>query len=59
MSKEEVVKALEDLKQQYAPITIDITPNDENTSNRTKARKRVLSTTEESDEQAPPESRIN
>ena len=62
MSKEEVVKALEDLKQQYAPLTIDITPNDKttkNTSNRAKARKRVLSTTEESDEQAPPEGRLN
>ena len=62
MSKEEVVKALEDLKQQYAPITIDITPNDKttkNTSNRNKARKRVLSTDEESDEQAPPEVRLN
>ena len=62
MSKEEVVKALEDLKQQYAPLTIDITPNDKttkNTSNRNKARKRVLSTDEESDEQAPPEVRLN
>ena len=28
MSKEDVLKALEELKQSYAPVTIDITPED-------------------------------
>jgi len=43
MSKEEVLKALEELKQSYAPITIDVTPESEpNASNRSKARERIL-----------------
>jgi phage terminase small subunit len=44
MSKEDVLKALEEIKNSYAPITIDITPEekDENTSNRNKARSRLL-----------------
>ena len=38
-----VLKALEELKQSYAPITIDVTPKEkENASNRGKARKRLL-----------------
>ena len=44
MSKEDVLKALEEIKNSYAPITIDVTPTekDENTSNRNKARGRIL-----------------
>ena len=44
MSKEDVLKALEEIKNSYAPITIDVTPTekDENTSNRNKARGRLL-----------------
>ena len=50
MSKEDVLKALEEIKNSYAPITIDITPEekDENTSNRNKARSRLLQTSERS-----------
>ena len=43
MSKDEVLKALEEIKDSYAPITIDITP-EENASNRDKARGRLLQT---------------
>lgn len=43
MSKEEVLKALEEIKQSYAPITIDITPEEkDNAGNRDKARGRLL-----------------
>ena len=50
MSKDEVMKALQEINQQYAPITIDITPQRTgNTSNRDKARVRVLSTDENGD----------
>jgi hypothetical protein len=43
MSKEEVLKALEEIKNQYAPITIDVTPTREsNSGNRAKARSRIL-----------------
>ena len=42
MSKDEVLKALEEIKDSYAPITIDITPEEKNTSNRDKARGRLL-----------------
>ena len=43
MSKEEVLKAIAELKQQYEPVTIDITPNDKaNAGNRQKARERLL-----------------
>ena len=39
MSKDEVLKALEEIKQSYAPITIDITPEEQdNSANRRKAR---------------------
>ena len=43
MNKDEVLKALEEIKDSYAPITIDITP-EENASNRDKARGRLLQT---------------
>ena len=43
MSKDEVMKALQEIKQTYAPGTIDITPEGEsNTQNRAKARSRLL-----------------
>lgn len=43
MSKDEVMKALQEIKQTYAPVTIDITPEGEsNTQNRAKARSRIL-----------------
>lgn len=47
MSKDEVLKALEEIKNSYAPITIDITPEEkDNTGNRDKARGRLLQTSE-------------
>ena len=47
MNKDEVMKALKEIKDSYAPITIDVTPEgSHNTSNRDKARKRLV----ESDE---------
>ena len=32
MSKEEVMKALKEIKESYAPVTIDITPEENNHS---------------------------
>jgi hypothetical protein len=51
MSKEDVLKALEEIKNSYAPITIDVTPTEENenASNRNKARGRLLQASEGSD----------
>ena len=50
MSKDEVMKALEEIKQSYAPVTIDITPEGEsNTQNRAKARSRILAANEDGD----------
>ena len=50
MSKDEVLKALEEVKQQYAPITIDVTPEGQsNTGNRNKARVRLLANDEDGD----------
>ena len=47
MSKEEVLKALQELKESYAPVTINITPEGKsNSGNRGKARKRLLETDE-------------
>jgi len=47
MSKEDVLKALEEIKNSYAPITIDITPEEkDNASNRDKARGRILQASE-------------
>ena len=47
MSKEEVEKALKEIKEQYAPITIDVTQTEEsNKQNRSQARKRILSADE-------------
>jgi len=50
MSKDEVLKALQELKESYAPITIDVTPEGEsNSGNRRKARKRLLEADEGGD----------
>jgi phage terminase small subunit len=50
MSKDEVLLALEEIKQNYAPITIDITPAGEsNTQNRDKARSRLMEVDEGGD----------
>jgi hypothetical protein len=55
MSKEEVLKALEELKNNYAPITIDVTPVEEQTDSRKKARGRILGTTKQADKIASSE----
>jgi len=48
MSKDDVLKALEEIKNQYAPITIDVTPERQsNSSNRDKARVRLLANDED------------
>lgn len=53
MSKDEVLKALKELKHSYDPITIDITPEGEDdTQTRQKARKRILGSDEGSDEKS-------
>lgn len=52
MSKDEVLKALKELKDNYAPVTIDITPEGStNPQNRNKARSRLLAHDEDGDEQ--------
>jgi phage terminase small subunit len=57
MSKEDVLKALEEIRNSYAPITIDVTPTekDENTSNRNKARGRLLQAGKGSGAEVEPE----
>jgi len=50
MSKDEVLRALKEIKQSYAPITIDVTPEGEsNPQNRDKARSRLLEADENGD----------
>ena len=44
MSKEEVMKALEEIKNSYAPVTIDITPEEDNDSR--EEGERLLQTSE-------------
>lgn len=47
MSKEEVMKALEEIKQSYAPITIEVdATRPSNSANRLKARERLLAADE-------------
>ena len=54
MSKDEVLNALKEIKQSYAPITIDVTPKGEsNSQNRDKARGRLLEADEEWDAEEP------
>jgi len=60
MSKEEVLKALKEIKQTYAPITIDVTPEGEsNSQNRDKARSRLVAADEISDGEEPEESQVH
>ena len=55
MTKEEVQKALQELKEQYEPTNIiDITPNAENTQDNTEAREPVLSTAKGRSKKAKP-----
>lgn len=50
MSKDDVLKALEELRNQYAPITIDVTPEGEGGSqDRKKARSRLMGYVPEGD----------
>jgi hypothetical protein len=50
MSKDEVLKAIKELKQQYEPVTIDVTPEENaNRGNRQKARERLLAGGSEGD----------
>ncbi len=50
MSKDEVLKALKEIQQNYAPVTIDITPQRQSDSqNRSKARSRLLERDEAGD----------
>ena len=50
MNRDEVMLALKELKQNHAPLTIDITPDGEdNTGNRGKARKRILAAAQDGD----------
>ena len=58
MSKDEVLKALEEIKNSYAPVTIDITP-EENASNRDKARGRLLQASEGSGAEDAEEMELN
>jgi len=44
MSKEEVMKALQEIKESYAPVTIDITPEEDNDSR--EEGERLLQTSE-------------
>ena len=54
MSKDEVLNALKEIKQSYAPITIDVTPEGEsNPQNRDKARGRLLEVDEDWDAEEP------
>lgn len=60
MSKEDVLKALEEIKSQYAPITIDIDPEGQsNSGNRNKARSRLLADDEARDGEQLPQHESN
>ena len=60
MSKEEVLNALKEIKQSYAPITIDITPEgQDNPQNRDKARSRLMADDEEGDTEQHSEDQIH
>ena len=55
MTKEEVQKALQELKEQYEPTNIiDITPDVEDTHNSPEARKPILSTAKSGGKKAKP-----
>jgi phage terminase small subunit len=54
MSKAEVMSALKEIKQTYAPITINVTPEGEsNSQNRDKARGRLVADDEDGDSEKP------
>jgi len=56
MSKEEVLKAIQDLKGSYEPITIDVTPEEkQKIGNRETARSRLLGPAEETNSEAASE----
>jgi phage terminase small subunit len=56
MSKDDVLKALEEIKASYEPVTIDITPEkNENRGNRGKVRERLLSSSKVSGAEDHPE----
>jgi len=56
MSKEDVLKALEEIKQSYAPVTINVTPEEkDNPDNRDKARSRLLQASKGSSAEVEPE----
>jgi hypothetical protein len=60
MSKEEVLNALKEIKQSYAPITIDITPEgQDNPQNRDKARSRLVADDEIGDGEKQPKDQIH
>lgn len=50
MSKEEVLNAIKELKQSYDPVTIDITPEEENDQKREKTRSRLMGATADESE---------
>ena len=53
MSKDEVMKALKELKANYAPITVDT--GIDSTASRTKKRELILETVQETDDDLSPE----
>ena len=60
MTKEEVMLALKEIKQSYAPITIDVTPKrQDNSQNRRKARSRLVADDEDGDREKPPEDQVH
>lgn len=60
MSKDEVLNALKEIKQSYAPITIDITPEgQDNPQNRDKARSRLVADDEDGDREEQPKAKIH
>jgi tRNA 2-selenouridine synthase SelU len=52
MNKEEVEKALEDLKQQYSPVTINITPEKESGETRERLLEADSAMDEDFDDEA-------
>ena len=52
MNKEEVEKALEDLKQQYSPVTINITPEKESGETRERLLEADSTMDEDFDDEA-------
>lgn len=60
MSKEDVLKALEEIKQNHVPFTIDITPERQpDTADRGQSRKRPVASAEERDRQESEEDSVH